>query len=279
METVTKDKRDNSLLIMIIASIVAILAIIADIDGCNRKVGEVKSQQNLINALYDTLVTLRKNIAASTTVEMAALQMETAKQFIDLKIKDSQIVDLQKMVSEYKNKLKAGSSVTNTTVKTEINKTTPNDTIGSSDIIFSIDSNHYNRNNLVIHGNNIIPFVLGYNKKVPFADVINYNPYFESRYSDKWIDYDIKTYVDSTNFKLSIINKYAIVLGYNKKVPFADVINYNPYSKVTVLRTFQVSVPKQKSWGIGFSTGIGLSYDLRPRPYIGVGVNYNIIKF
>jgi len=260
METVTKDKRDNSLLIMIIASIVAILAIIADIDGCNRKVGEVKSQQNLINALYDTLVTLRKNIAASTTVEMAALQMETAKQFIDLKIKDSQIVDLQKMVSEYKNKLKAGSSVTNTTVKTEINKTTPNDTIRSSGIIFSIDSNHYNRNNLVIHGNNIIP-------------------YFESRYSDKWIDYDIKTYVDSTNFKLSIINKYAIVLGYNKKVPFADVINYNPYSKVTVLRTFQVSVPKQKSWGIGFSTGIGLSYDLRPRPYIGVGVNYNIIKF
>jgi hypothetical protein len=49
------------------------------------------------------------------------------------------------------------------------------------------------------------------------------------------------------------------------------------------MRVYQVSVPKQKRMGISFQTGFGGVYDMKNNnisygPYVGLGLNYNIIK-
>lgn len=230
----------------LVAIIGVIILLMLYISKCASNVDTRNSQTNLINSLYDSLRTLR--LDSSTTVgTIAELQMVSAKQFTDLKIKDIEIAKLQLVVSSYKNKLKAGSSVTNATVDTHIDKTTPN----IKDTVY------------VSSGIRIDTAKLGIN----------------TSYSDKWINYAIVSSKDSIKLKLNVTNEYSVVLGYNKRVPFADVINYNPYSTVTKLRAYQVSVPRQKSWGIGFSVGAGFSADLKPRPYVGMGINYNIIKF
>lgn len=265
--TTTPNPRNTN--IAIIVSAIAILVTIGYIGNCNKKAADKQDQSNFINSLSDTIKTLRKDSISSTS-QIASLQMQTTKQFVDLKIKDTEIAKLQAIVKSYGNKLRAGSSVTSTNVETHIDKTTPNDTLTFP---ISIDSGIVINNDSGYH-----PLYAPSSPNV-ILNNITFNPFYETVYSDKWINYNIKTYRDSTHLKLSINNEYSVVLGYNKKVPFADVINYNPYSKVSILRTFQVSVPKQKSWGVGFSTGVGFSSDLKPRPYIGIGINYNVIKF
>lgn len=256
---------ENNFIFTLIAIAVVILAIY--IGNCRSKVATATSQTNFINALSDSIKTLKLDSSIKST-KIASLQMETSKQFIDLKINSADITKLQAIVKSYNNKLKAGSSITNTTVTTHINKTTPNLASDSSNVMFYVDTSSYSGNNLIMHGTN---------NALGIASLSN--PYFESKYNDKWINYDIRTYQDSTHSEININNEYSVILGYDKKVPFADVINYNPYSTITKLRTFQVSVPKEKKWGIGLSVGAGFSYNLVPRPYIGLGINYNIIKF
>ena len=90
---------------------------------------------------------------------------------------------------------------------------------------------------------------------------------------------------DSTHFDLKITNKYSVIVGEEgkrkKARPFVDVINYNPYSSTDTLRTYQVSMKKQrpKRFGIGINGGVTLNSSLKIKPYVGVGLSYNFVRF
>lgn len=103
----------------------------------------------------------------------------------------------------------------------------------------------------------------------------------EVKYVDDWIDLSTEI-SDSAKIDLVVTNKYDVVIGDEgglfKSKPFVQITNLNPYSKVTDMKTYRVKV-KQKRFGIGIQLGFGVGSDMKFSPYLGIGVNYNIIKF
>lgn len=105
----------------------------------------------------------------------------------------------------------------------------------------------------------------------------------------KWINAKYGFNRGFSYLDLKVYNEYQITVGYEggnlfkKGIPYGIVTNMNPYTSTKDMRVYQVSVPKQKRMGISFQTGFGGVYDMKNNnisygPYIGLGLNYNIIK-
>ncbi len=105
----------------------------------------------------------------------------------------------------------------------------------------------------------------------------------------KWINAKYGFNRGFSYLDLKVYNEYQITIGYEggnlfkKGTPYGIVTNMNPYTSTKDMRVYQVSVPKQKRMGISFQTGFGGVYDMKNNnisygPYIGLGLNYNIIK-
>lgn len=58
-----------------------------------------------------------------------------------------------------------------------------------------------------------------------------------------------------------------------------DVSNANPHVKTTGLQAYRIPEKKPKKWSIGLQAGYGVSTDLKPEPYIGIGLSRSIIRF
>lgn len=168
---------------------------------------ERKESLNLINALGDT-IKIWKDKDGLNRSKISVLESYRTQDFLTLQTKDKQILELQKRVKEYKDKLKEGSSVTiikGETVYDTIYETKDSirEILGEISIIDTID-------------NEWITSIFGFNK-------------------------------DSTLYSLKVRNDYTIVIGEEKqgflkpRKPFAEVINENPYSVTDTLRTYRVS--------------------------------------
>lgn len=207
-----------------------------------------KESLQLIQALQDTLKHY-KNKDSINVASISVIQTQSARDFFNLQLKTKELQELQKVVEEYKKVMKAGSSVTNALIETvatlkgrkpEI-KYLPGDT-------------------------------------VKIGDVSYVYPTYKDTLHDEWITLDATMGKDTSTFKLKVVNKFSAVVGYKKKKPFVDLLTENPYTTVKSLRTYQVAIPKPKKLGIGFSTGVTLNTNLKPTPYVGVGLNYNILR-
>lgn len=218
---------------------------------------ELKESTDLYNAIQDTVQTYKdkngRQIAA-----ISLLQTSQATDFIALKTKDSTIIELQETVKLYKKNLKPGSSVTlienRTNVSTNLGtKITSRDTIRVDSFIYIYPAYAFDTN------------------------------------LKNWIFVCGLATRDSTHLDLTVRNKYKVVVGYEKgklfkpKEPFAEVTNENPYTETTILRAYQVSVPKPKRLGVGVSVGYGFYFDPQ-KVRIGHGfitsisLNYNLIN-
>lgn len=81
----------------------------------------------------------------------------------------------------------------------------------------------------------------------------------------------------TTSLRVFTRDQYDIRLSKEKDGTYIDVINHNPFSTTQEVRSVY-KLPKQKKFGIGVSLGYGMtSYGLSP--YIGLGINYNLINF
>lgn len=196
-----------------------------------------------------TLTVQMKSYRDKDSLNIATIEVfksDKGKDLLKIKSQDSSILFLQSEVKKYKSQIKEpGSSVTTVTNSTNLHGTTPTTVLPAS------------------------PVIAG-----------NTNPTFPTYTADKsndWIKLHIQARHDSTHFDLKVINKYSVVIGYDKKVPFAQVKNFNPYTETTDLRTFQVSVPKAKRFSLGVQVGFGI-VGTKFGPYIGVGGNYDLIN-
>lgn len=170
--------------------------------------------------------------------KIIVFEAEKAKDFLKIKSQDSMVVFLQSEVKKYKNQIKEpGSSVTTVTNSTNIS--------GS-----------------------------GVTTVIP-PTVQGKSPIYTTIKNTEWIDIFIKAASDSIIYKLNIRNKYSVLIGYEKGLPFAQVKNLNPFTETTDLRTYQVTMPKIKRIGIGIQTGYGIGSG-GITPYIGVGISYNV---
>lgn len=92
-----------------------------------------------------------------------------------------------------------------------------------------------------------------------------------------WIWGTVAINKDTTSLKVFTRDQYDIRLSKEKDGTYIDVINHNPFSTTQEVRSVY-KLPKQKKFGIGVNLGYGItSYGLSP--YIGLGINYNLINF
>lgn len=231
--------------------IILLISIFSTVYLINIDYKRTKQKINLIKSLQDSLQ-IYKNKDNNEVAKIGTINSST-KDFIDLKIKDKEIQELQKLVKEYKNKLKNQGSVTkfsnNTKVETKTITKIEYDTIIKNNIqeIYPKYKSNFNLNN--------------------------------------WVVGDIIASKDSTNINLGVKNKYAVIIGeesqgwFKPKKTFVEVINYNPYSSIEKLRTYQVEKPKNKLFSIGPYIGVGINQERKFIPSVGIGLQYNILKF
>lgn len=226
---------------------VIVLGIFLYMEKCNSTKYSDKTAIELANALQDSLRVL-KNKDSSTTATISVLRTESAKNFLLLQSKDKEVIALQVTVKDYLSKLKAGNSVTNALLETLVN------TQGTT--------------------------VIQYKDTVIYNDKLTYiYPEYSDSLMNEWISYKGRMNKDSSFLNLKVYNSFSAVVGTYKKKPFVDLTLNNPYSAVRELRTYQVMLPKPKRFGFGLSTGGTLNSKFQFTPYVGIGFNYNFIRF
>jgi hypothetical protein len=57
-----------------------------------------------------------------------------------------------------------------------------------------------------------------------------------------------------------------------------DVSTANPDTRVYGLKAYKVPERRTKSFGVGLQVGYGFSSGLSPKPYVGIGISYNLIR-
>lgn len=103
--------------------------------------------------------------------------------------------------------------------------------------------------------------------------------------NNKWINTTFGFRDGQTYYSLKTRDSLSFVIGeksqgwFKKKLPFADVKSSNPYNEVKEFRTYQITQPKKKRFGIGPNISLGFDSELNKNIYIGIGANYNIIEF
>ncbi|MCK9544378.1 MAG: hypothetical protein M0R03_20355 [Novosphingobium sp.] len=242
METNNYFTKKNILLLIIVLIIIIIFYYV------NSLRYKVDVQENLIISLNDTLVKW-KNKDGLNSAKISVLETENTKQFLKLNLKDKENKELQELVSLYEKKLKERGSatifdtetkyITDTIILTDVNC--------DNCIISYVDANEWIETSLLI---------------TPVRETTNKSRFF--------LDYKIK-------------NKYNVIIGEEKvslfkKKTFVEVINLNPYTETTSLRTYQVSKPKEKRWYAGPSiyTGVGNNgFQFG----VGLSLGYRLIRF
>lgn len=228
---------------------IIVLILLLMTQSCNNK-KITNNETNLVNNLSDTLVKVTNKLGEEKT-RTSILETYRTSDFIRIKSKDSILLTLQGKVKYYQDQLKNGGNVSVITNSTNINNT--GETIIKYDTIYSPQSQ------------------------------IEIFPVYEMSLNNKWYQGNIKASQDSTTLNLQIDNEYSIVIGeegkwYKKKTPFVEVTNNNPYTKTKTLKTYEVSKPLDKKFGLGIFLGYGIGVS-GLTPMIGVGINYNLIKF
>lgn len=109
-------------------------------------------------------------------------------------------------------------------------------------------------------------------------DTISNTTIYESSFNLKdYIWGNIVAKKDTTDIKINIKNDFNIVTYKERGKLVLDVSDKNPYSVTKVQRNY-INLPKQKKFGLGVNAGYGISKS-GLSPYIGLGINYNLLSF
>ena len=240
----------NTFLTRLSAILILIVMLLLYFIGCNFKKHsrKIDEQANLITALNGTLKVSRLT-DSSQKATISVLSTQKTSDFLAIKTKDSTINALQVLVKRYEKQIKPGGSITVVTGKTDITDSGKTNTVYLSD---------------TTGGHPVWPT-------------------YKTLLLNKWYSANMRINRDSAYINLTITNSYDVIIGKdNKNKWFADVINHNPYSSTTQLRTYQVQVPKtrQKRLIIGFFGGYGIPLNgtFHASPMIGVGVGYSLFS-
>lgn len=263
METKNKGKNTISSPLIKVIIVLVLLLIGVGYFGYNyygKYISEVKSRTSLVNGLNGELK-IERNKNGSLTATIATMDLTNKNMLLDIKSKDDAIIQLQNII---KRKDKINKDLNNAiAIQTEIflrykdsineNKVIGDTTIG--DTTFQT----YERN-----------FVL-------------YNNY-DSNDTTEWVFGNVILGKMIFEIELNIKNKYDVAIGRKRKNIFspwqmyADITTYNPYDNITKVRSYSKQKMRPKRFGIGISAGVGFTYS-GIGPYVGIGVNYNIIEF
>ena len=213
------------------------------------------------NSLYEKLedsLTTWKDKEGNFKAKISVLESEKTEAFLKLHTSDSTVLRLQDLVSKYKKQLDRKGSATIINTDADIDLTEPT--------IVYIDSTK--------------PCEPIYESKFEIMGT--------GKYKDtKWVWGIINASKDSTTIGMRFHEEIDVVigeektgfLGLGKPKPFAEVTLHNPFNKVTTLKTYSKSTITPKRFGVGPTLAYGIGSGFTPQVFIGVGVNWNLIKF
>jgi hypothetical protein len=242
-----------------IKNIVLIIAVIAFFIMLKMYLSEKQGrieQGNLIEASAAELQTW-KNKNGEQSAKIQVLETEKTKDFLSLRTKDILIKELQKEVKRMEKFIKKQGSVT------------------------------------VVEAETVYDTIYKNNEDTTYSSI--FGTFISSSINNQWIvaNFGVKLdslpdnrfVVDSTIFNLKVVNKYVLTVGrektgflnLGKSVPFVEVKNLNPYTSTTALRSYQVTLPPPKRFGIGPVAAYGLTEN-GFGVFVGVGVTYTVFR-
>jgi hypothetical protein len=238
--------KENIRTIVIIVLLLALGLSAWKIISMNDNLKEQETLQEALNAKLDVW----KAKDGLNHAKIQVLETRNTRDFLSLQTNDATVKELQRTVKEFEKYLKKQGSATVVTTSTDV------DTSSETEVTF-------------LPGDSIFPV-------------------YTSQFNLKgWVIGETRANKDSTNLTMSIKNEYSVIIGREKQglfkpdKPFVEVVNKNPYTQVKSLRTYEVSLPATKRWGVGpvGAYGIGLSGTPEFKGFIGIGVQYSLIKF
>ena len=244
--------------------VIIVILILLNLKSCQNTKNTINDYSQTINALSDTVTSYRTKDGMQVA-KIQLIETEKLQQFLEIQSKDAEIIKLQEEVKKNKKRIGNSGSVTVVTNTTEIQ---------SSDTTYITSKDTIIRNDTVF----IYP---------EYSSLIRKGIRKDSSY---WVIANIKANKDSTSIGISLSNSYTVLIGNEKrkgfknlfkpKVSFVEVTNENPYTETKTIRAYKVKAPKPKRLGIGVNIGYGLILDSKPifKPYIGIGIQYNIIE-
>lgn len=92
-----------------------------------------------------------------------------------------------------------------------------------------------------------------------------------------------KDSVKQAKIDINLVNDYSVAFGFKRvglfrKIPFAEVINHNPYTSTVSAKTYKVKGVKIPKIFLSLNVGYGLNHKIQGTPYIGIGISYNILS-
>jgi hypothetical protein len=235
-------KNINTTLILILTIVIIILLI----SNCSNKalVNKYKIKYEAQLLVLDTVIHYKDKYGRAVS-KIGVLEVENAKQVLEIKSDKEIVKALQTEIQKYKNKKPEVITVIQEKIKF--------DTIIETDsTIIYIDSTGKEREEFIVKFNN------------------------------NWVNLNGKVNFQSSDISIEFNNKYSVAFIRNRKTKKMEVLvtNENPYSKVSEIMAYKVTQPKPKHFGVGISGGYGLDLiNFKPVPYIGVGISYNLFKF
>jgi len=235
-------------IILIVLGVITIVVLLTK--GCNAQ-HQLASNEVMNEALKDSLKTW-KDKEGLYVANITLLQHENVDYFTKWTTADSTVIVLQELVIKYKDKIRKGGSATVIKTDANINIVTPSKVSGFVTVHDTVYANYKSDFNI----KNWVWGTVSASK-----DSTKVNVRFKEQ-----IDVVIGT--EKTGF-----------LGLGKGKPFAEVTLHNPFNTVSTLRAYSTKPVTSKKFGIGPVAAYGVGPGFTPGVFIGVGVNWNILKF
>lgn len=96
-----------------------------------------------------------------------------------------------------------------------------------------------------------------------------------------WVYGSITSYRDSTGISIKIKNDLSIMHKKDRKGSYVEVFDKNPYTTTEAIRSYYKTdkLTKKSNWSLGINASYGVNYKGEFIPYIGIGINRNLINF
>jgi hypothetical protein len=233
--------------ILLVFAIIFIVLLL--MKGCKAE-QQLASNETMNIALKDSLKTW-KDKEGNFKANITLLENENSQYFTNWTSADSTVAKLQKLVKQYESKIKERGSVAVINTDAKIDIVAPSQVTGFTTVHDTIYADY--KSDFNIKG-----WVWGTVSATKDSTTIG------MRFKEE-IDVAIGT--EKTGF-----------LGLGKGRPFAEVTLHNPFNTVSTLRAYSTKPAPAKRFGVGPVVAYGVGPGFIPGVFVGIGVNWNIIK-
>lgn len=245
----------NSRVKLIIVVLGVMILVFYLLRGCEAE-HKLAQAETMNKALGDSLKTW-KDKEGDFKANITLLENENADYFTKWNTADANVIKLQALVTKYKKQLSKKGSATVITTDAEIDITEPT----------------------IVYRDTSKPYDPVYKTNFEIMGTGKYK-------NTKWVWGVVHATKDSTTVGMRFHEEIDVVLGeektgflgLGKPRPFAEVTLHNPFNKVSTLKSFNVTPPKPKRFGIGPTLSYGIGSGFVPQVFVGVGVNWNLIR-